>query len=160
MVKQFKPYKEVLMAESSGDFATVIGPDARFKGELQFEKGVRLLGRLEGQVVAKGDLLVAEGATLQGEVNAGNIRVDGAVNGNLTASGKIHLSNSAKLEGDLHTARLEVADGARFTGHCVVGPNGSADDKGKAGSGATSQSTSSASPKAKAPPEHEFAGKR
>ena len=148
------------MAESSGDFATVIGPDARFKGELQFEKGVRLLGRLEGQVASKGDLLVAEGATLQGEVNAGNIRVEGEVHGNLTATGKIHLSTSAKLEGDLHTARLEVADGARFIGHCVVGPNGSIDGKGKAGAGATSRPAAGESPKAKVPPEPELVGKK
>lgn len=113
------------MADSSGDFATVIGPDARFKGELEFEKGVRLLGRLEGHVTSKGDLLVAEGATLEGEVDAGNVRIDGEVHGNLRATGKIHLSASAKLQGDLHTARLEVADGAVFVGHCVVGPNGS-----------------------------------
>ncbi len=112
------------MAEANGDYGTVLGPDAHFKGEMRFEKGARLLGSFEGQVVTKGDFLVADGASLQGEVNAGNIRLDGEVHGNLNASGKIQLSASAKLEGDLHTARLEVADGAIFIGHCVVGPNG------------------------------------
>lgn len=112
------------MADGNGDYETVLGPDAHFKGEMQFEKGARLLGRFEGQVITKGEFLVAEGASLDGEVDAGNIRLDGEVHGNLKASGKIHLSASAKLEGDLHTARLEVADGAIFIGHCVVGPNG------------------------------------
>lgn len=112
------------MADSKDDFSTVIGPDAHFKGELHFEKGVRLLGKFEGQVITKGEFVVAEGASLQGEVNAGNIRLDGEVNGNLRASGKVHLSASARLEGDLHTNRLEVCDGAVFIGHCVVGPNG------------------------------------
>ena len=46
---------------------------------------------------------------------------------------------TARLEGDLRTARLEVADGAVFTGHVAVGPQTS-----KAGSnGATSQAASS-----------------
>ncbi|MCP4245437.1 MAG: polymer-forming cytoskeletal protein [bacterium] len=112
------------MAEGNGDYGTVLGPDAHFKGEMQFEKGARLLGSFEGQVLTKGDFLVAEGASLQGEVDAGSIKLDGEVHGNLKASGKIQLSASAKLEGDLHTARLEVADGAIFIGHCVVGPNG------------------------------------
>lgn len=112
------------MADSQNDFSTVIGPDAFFKGELKFEKGVRLLGKFEGQVSTKGEFLVAEGANLQGEINAGNIRLDGEVKGNLRASGKVHLSASAKLEGDLHTNRLEVCDGAVFIGHCVVGTNG------------------------------------
>ena len=114
------------MAGTSGDHSTVIGPDAHFKGELEFEKGASLLGSFEGQVVTKGDFVVAEGAKLQGEVRAGSIRLDGEVHGNLQASDKIHLSASAKLEGDLQTARLEVVDGAVFVGRCVVGPNGSA----------------------------------
>ncbi|MFQ5491036.1 MAG: polymer-forming cytoskeletal protein [Phycisphaerae bacterium] len=112
------------MADSNNDYSTVIGPDAHFKGELQFEKGVRLLGKFEGQVTTKGELVVAEGANLQGEVSAGNIRLDGEVNGNLRASGKVHLTASAKLEGDLTTNRLEVSDGAVFIGRCVVGTNG------------------------------------
>ncbi len=148
------------MAESNGDYTTVIGPDARFKGELEFEKGVRLLGRLEGQVVAKGDLLIAEGATLQGEVKANNIRVEGRVAGNLTASGKIHLSDSANLEGDLHTARLEVADGATFVGHCVVGPNSPAEAKEKPAPRLASAATPDEPVKAKAGPMAVGAGKK
>lgn len=148
------------MAESNGDFATVIGPDARFKGELEFEKAVRLLGRLEGQVAAKGDLLIAEGATLEGEVKAGNIRVEGEVHGNLTATGKIHLSTSAKLQGDLHTSRLEVADGAVFVGHCVVGPNGSVEGKAKPPSAPATRPAQSELPRGKTMPEPELAGKK
>jgi len=125
------------MADASGDYPTVLGPDAHFKGELKFEKGARLLGSFEGQVVTKGDFLVAEGAKLQGEVQAGSIRLDGQVQGNLHASGKIQLSASARLEGDLHTTRLEVADGAVFVGHCAVGPNGSSDGDRSAGKPAT-----------------------
>jgi cytoskeletal protein CcmA (bactofilin family) len=119
------------MAESKDNVGTVIGADARIKGELEFEKGARLLGKLEGQVVTKGDFLVAEGAKLQGEVRAGSIRLDGEVQGNLRATDKIHLSTSAKLEGDLQTARLEVADGAVFVGRCVVGPDGKVGGDGR-----------------------------
>jgi cytoskeletal protein CcmA (bactofilin family) len=109
------------MAQPDGEFPTVVGPDAVFKGELTFEKGVRILGRFEGQISTKGQLHVAEGAKLLADVSAGNIQVDGEVKGNLTATGKVQLKSSGKLEGDLRTARLEVMDGAVFIGHCVVG---------------------------------------
>lgn len=108
-------------SNANGEFTTVIGPDAVFKGELKFEKGVRHLGTFEGQIETKGHLLIAEGAHLTGEVIAGNIDVEGTVKGNLTSTGKVCLTSSARLEGDLHTARLEVADGAVFVGRCVVG---------------------------------------
>lgn len=129
------------MAESNGEFPTVIGPDAVFKGELTFEKGVRLLGQFEGQIDSKGSLVIAEGAKLAGNVKAGSVKVDGVVNGNLETSGKIQLSATARLEGDLKSARLEVSDGATFQGRVVVGPQ-----NGKAPAAAnvsSSQSTSS-----------------
>jgi len=155
------------MAESNGEYPTVIGPDAVFKGELSYEKGLRLMGRFEGQINTKGNLLVAEGARLQGDVDAGSIRIDGDVTGNLSTSGKIQLSASAKLEGDLQSARLEVADGATFAGRVVVGPqngksgksSGSTSSSGSTGSsGSSSQSQSS--DRSKNQPQPAMAGKR
>ena len=118
------------MTQTDGEFSTVIGADALFKGELTFEKGVRVLGRFEGQISTKGQLHIAEGAKLKADVSAGVIQVDGQVKGNLTASGKVNLTGSARIEGDLRTARLQVAEGAVFIGHCVVGQD-AAKDVGK-----------------------------
>lgn len=112
------------MADSSQDFPTTLGADAVFKGQLSFEKGVRLLGKFEGEISSEGQLLIAEGATLTGDVKAGTVRVDGQVKGNVTAGTKVQLSASARLEGDLNTQRLEVAEGAVLVGRCVVGLNG------------------------------------
>ncbi|MFQ6048484.1 MAG: polymer-forming cytoskeletal protein [Phycisphaerae bacterium] len=109
------------MAQPDDKFPTIIGADARFKGELTFEKGVRLLGQFEGQISTKGQLHVAEGARLLADVSAGDIQVEGEVKGNLTATGKVQLKSSARLEGDLRTARLEVMEGAMFVGNCLVG---------------------------------------
>lgn len=121
------------MATDNEDYTTTIGPDAVFKGELQFEKGVKLLGRMEGAIVSNGTLAIGEGAKLLGDAKAGTIRLEGEVKGNLTASNKVHLSASAKLEGDLQTARLEVAEGAVLVGRCTIGVNGTP----KAGIGST-----------------------
>jgi len=114
------------MADQNQEFPTTLGADAVFKGQLHFEKGVRLLGKFEGEIDSEGQLVIAEGASLTGEVKAASIRVDGQVKGNLSATGKVQLSASAKLEGDLHTNRLEVAEGAVLVGRCVVGTNGAA----------------------------------
>jgi cytoskeletal protein CcmA (bactofilin family) len=114
------------MADSNNEYPTVLGADAVFKGELQFEKGVRLLGKFDGQITSGGQLLISEGAAVTGEVKAGSIRVDGNVKGNLDAAEKVQLTASAKVEGDLQAARLEVAEGAVLVGRCVVGVNGQA----------------------------------
>lgn len=110
------------MPDADGEFSTVLGPDAVFKGDLQFEKGVKLLGCFEGSIQTKGRLLVAQGAKLKAEVHAGDVDVEGDIQGNLTTTNKIRLKSSANLHGDLRTARLEVNEGAVFVGNCVVGP--------------------------------------
>lgn len=112
------------MTDSKNEFPTIIGADAVFKGHLEFEKGVCLLGKFEGEIVSSGELVVAEGATLNGDVKAGGVRIEGHVKGNLKADSKIQLMASAKLEGDVQAARLEVAEGAVLIGRCVVGVNG------------------------------------
>jgi cytoskeletal protein CcmA (bactofilin family) len=114
------------MADTSqnNEYPTILGADATFKGELNFDKGIRLLGKFEGQITGDGQLMVAEGATLNGDVKAAGIRIDGQVKGNLQASSKIQLAGSARLEGDIQTNRLEVSEGAVLIGRCVVGTGG------------------------------------
>lgn len=112
------------MSDAGAEFPTTIGADASFKGQLQFEKGARLLGKFEGEITTKGQMVVAEGAKFSGEAHAGEIRIEGQVNGNLYADGKVQLAASGRLEGDIQAARLEVAEGAVLVGRCAVGAKG------------------------------------
>ncbi len=112
------------MADSSPqDFPTVIGPDANFKGELSFEKGMRIHGRLEGKVNTAGRVHVAKEAKVQADIEAGSLLVEGEIHGNLAASDRIELKNSARYEGDLRANKLIVEEGAVFSGHVSVGPD-------------------------------------
>ena len=112
------------MAEPGNqDFPTTIGADASFKGELTFEKGLRLMGRFEGKINTPGRLHIAREAKMQADVDAGAIIVEGDVRGNLTASDRIELKQTARYEGDLVAAKLVVDEGAAFSGHVTVGPD-------------------------------------
>lgn len=108
-------------AAPSGDFTTVIGPDAVFKGELSFDKGVRVDGKVEGKISTKGHLGVSQAGKLQADVDAGNIVIEGQVQGNLMAADRVELRKTARLKGDIRAAKLLVAEGATFVGHCQVG---------------------------------------
>ena len=111
------------MAEgASQEFPTIIGPDASFKGELSFEKGLRLQGKFEGKISSPGRLHVAKEAKMQADVEAGAIVVEGEVRGNLTAADRVELKQSARYEGDLVASKLVVEEGAVFSGHVNVGP--------------------------------------
>ena len=112
-----------ISGSGDSDVTTVIGADAVFKGELSFDKGVRVDGRIEGKITTKGHLAVSKEGKLQADVQAGSIVIEGTVKGNLTASDRIELRQSAKLEGDIRATKLIVTEGASFNGHCSVGPN-------------------------------------
>lgn len=109
------------MADNST--TTVIGPDTTIKGEINFTSRARLLGTIEGQIAAKGELEVAEGATCKASINAAKVTIDGAVEGNVTASDRVELNAKARLHGDLVAEKLIVAEGASFVGHCRIGPD-------------------------------------
>src|SRR5206468_6083179 len=97
------------MAESgSQEFPTVLGPDASFKGEMSFEKGLRLMGKFEGKINTSGRLHIAKEAKMQADVEAGAIMVEGEVRGNLTASDRVELKQSARYEGDLLASKMVV----------------------------------------------------
>lgn len=102
---------------------TVIGADTRIKGEMTFEGAARILGTFEGNISAKGELHVADGASCKAVVDAGKVTVDGSVEGNVTARERVELTARARMKGDLVAAKLLVAEGASFVGHVTVGPD-------------------------------------
>ncbi len=109
------------MTDPKGEFPTIIGPDAKFKGELTFETAARIDGGFEGKIYSKGSLVVGEGAKIQADIEAANVRLEGECKGNVVVTEKLQLMATAKLEGDLKTTRLEIADGAIFVGNVTVG---------------------------------------
>ncbi len=112
------------MAETGNqDYSTILGPDATIKGEVTFEKGLRLHGRIEGKVSTQGRLHVAKEAHLMADVEAGSIVIEGQAKGNLSATDRVDLKQSARYEGDLVASKLTVEEGAAFSGHVTVGPD-------------------------------------
>ena len=109
-------------AGSNQEYPTILGPDANFKGEMSFEKGLRLQGRFEGKMNTPGRLHIAKEARMQADVDCGALTIEGDVKGNLSANDRIELKSTARYEGDLRASKLTVDEGAIFNGHVSVGP--------------------------------------
>lgn len=110
------------MAEP-GNSTTIIGADTHISGEMRFGNSARILGTFEGKITAKGELQVAEGATCRATVEATDVVIDGVHEGDVSAKEKVQLNPKARMAGDLVAAKLVVAEGASFVGHCTVGPD-------------------------------------
>jgi cytoskeletal protein CcmA (bactofilin family) len=114
------------------EFATVIGADAQFKGELTFQGGVRIDGKFEGSITTTGKVLVSREGNLKAEVKAGHLVVEGTIEGNATVKDRAELRATCTLKGDLKAAKLNVVEGATFIGRCEVGAGAGAADHGPA----------------------------
>ena len=106
---------------SSEEFATIIGADAQFKGELSFQGGVRIDGLFEGAITTPGKVLVSREGRLKAEVKAGTLVVEGQIDGNVVVKDRAELRATCQLRGDLKAAKLNVVEGATFIGRCEVG---------------------------------------
>jgi len=120
--------------------ATVIGKDTSIKGELTFDGSARILGSVEGQIAAKGQLEIGDGGRCKAAIDADKIVIDGKVEGDVTARSSLQLNAKADLHGDLIAATLVIAEGATLVGHCRVGPDAV---NGHARKGASTPSTAS-----------------
>ncbi|HEX8875945.1 MAG TPA: polymer-forming cytoskeletal protein [Phycisphaerales bacterium] len=101
---------------------TIIGRDAKIKGELSFDASAKILGTFEGKIIAKGEVIIGETATCRATVEAGNVIVDGPLEGDVIARDRLQLTAKAKVKGDITAGSLSVIEGASFVGHCKVGP--------------------------------------
>jgi cytoskeletal protein CcmA (bactofilin family) len=118
------------MAESSTDFATVLGPDARFKGEVTFDAAAKVMGQVEGSIRSKGKLLIAQGAKCKASVAAKELAVEGLIEGNVEAAERVEIKPNGRIAGDIIASRMTMADGAAVEGHVRIGIDGK--DAGKA----------------------------
>ncbi len=104
---------------------TIIGPDTRISGEVSFNSTARILGTVEGKIIANGELQIGPSANCQAAIEGKTVVVDGGVDGPVHASDRLTLSPHARLVGDIRAGTLVVAEGASFVGHCQVGPQAS-----------------------------------
>lgn len=109
---------------------TLIGVGTELRGDIVFTGGLRIDGKLKGNITAKADgnstLVLSENAVVIGNVSVPHIISNGAINGNVRASERIELQSKAAIMGDVGYKSMEMALGATINGSLtrVVGETG------------------------------------
>jgi cytoskeletal protein CcmA (bactofilin family) len=99
---------------------TVIGRGASLNGSFTGTGTLRVDGRVEGQVVHRGDIVVGEAGLVEANIQARNITVAGEIRGSVEAEGKLELTATGKLTGDVKVGALIINEGAFFHGSCAM----------------------------------------
>jgi len=77
-------------------------------GRLCFNGVIRLDGRLQGEIISSGTLVVEETAVIIGDVLVENIVLSGTVYGNIRASKHVQLNATAKVFGHIDYGELSI----------------------------------------------------
>jgi cytoskeletal protein CcmA (bactofilin family) len=102
---------------------TLVGVKTELKGDITFSGGLRIDGKMKGNIIAKGDgnstLVLSEHAEVIGNVTVPHIIANGRIKGTVRAVERIELQPKAEISGDVYYKVIEMALGAVINGNLV-----------------------------------------
>ena len=102
---------------------TLIGEGTAIDGDLVFSGGLRLDGKVRGNIRAAGDkpsmLVISEKGMVEGEIAVGHLILNGTVKGPVHAGELLELQPHARVLGEVRYAALEMHQGALVEGRLV-----------------------------------------
>jgi len=101
----------------------LIGAGTTVEGSIIFSGGLRVDGRVRGDVIAAedlpGTLVLSEQARIEGEIRVSHVVINGTVIGPVRAAEYVELQPKANVTGDVHYKTLEIQLGAVVQGKLV-----------------------------------------
>ena len=94
--------------------ASCIGSDMSIVGNIECKGPAQVFGRIEGELRAS-DLLISDGAHIEGSIVAQNVTVCGRVKGTIRAV-RVKLQNGGAVEGDIFHRSLSIDENSQFEG--------------------------------------------
>ena len=99
---------------------TLINEDFVIKGDTTYVGGIRLDGKIIGNVNVlggnNGTLIMGDGSEVKGDIIVHNAIIGGKVTGNIRALNYIEIHPQADISGDIEYKVLEVHAGAKIQG--------------------------------------------
>ncbi|WP_217447782.1 bactofilin family protein [Maribellus comscasis] len=99
----------------------IISEGTVIKGNVSASGDIRIDGTLEGNVIAKGKLVVGPQGKITGEINCTNLEVSGFIKGKLKVLDVLSMKSTAKVYGDIVIGKLSVEPGSIYIGNCNMG---------------------------------------
>lgn len=99
---------------------TLLMEGTSVQGELVAEGDIRVDGNVSGRITCKATLIIGSEGSVEGEINAGNMRVAGRFKGNAEVAGELRLEQTAVIDGDLTVGAIDVEDGAKLNGRVFM----------------------------------------
>ena len=106
----------------ASDGYSVIDEHLSITGDLATDGTVRVDGRIEGTFHRTDTMIIGDGASVVGNIEAREVVIGGQLTGSLRVTGRVEIQKSGTVRGDIHAAAVSLAEGGTVHGHVVVHP--------------------------------------
>lgn len=101
---------------------TTLGEGVTFRGELSFERLLRIDGTFEGELLSQGKVIVGPKGKVKANLNLREAVIEGEVQGHITVQERLDLRGEAAIYGDIRAKMLSVDEGVTIIGSVHVNP--------------------------------------
>lgn len=91
-------------------------------GDLRFSGTLHLDGNVRGSISTTDVLIIGEHATVEADIQAGEVQIYGTVIGNVVSARRVEICETGRMRGDLRTPNLVIKDGGSFEGVSLGAP--------------------------------------
>lgn len=109
---------------------TTLGEGVTFRGELSFERLLRIDGTFEGEILSQGKVIVGPQGVVKANLNLREAIIEGRIEGNIVVEERLELRGEAVVMGDIEAKFLSVDEGVKIQG--LVQVSGAAKDSANA----------------------------
>ncbi len=111
-----------IRSDSISPGISVIAPGMRVVGRIETDGPVRIEGRVDGDVHGKGQVTVASGAVVEGDIYTAEAILGGEVRGGIAAEKRAEVQATSTINGDIVTPRIAIQEGGQLNGSLRIEP--------------------------------------
>ena len=100
--------------------ANRLSNDVSIKGDITFDTELVIDGKVEGDIMSPGKLIIGANGKVTGDIQAAFVTVQGKVEGDVHATERCGLEAGSNLQGNIEAPRLAVDENASFVGSATI----------------------------------------
>jgi len=116
--------KRTTVQADSPDRLNVIVEGSKVMGDMITVSNLRIDGEVIGNVSSAAKIVIGITGRIKGNLTCGDADIEGKVEGILVIDSLLSLRANSNIEGEITTGKLQVEEGAKFSGTCKMS-NGS-----------------------------------
>lgn len=112
--------KRTAVNADSPDRLNVLVEGSKVVGDMITVSNLRIDGEVIGNVSSAAKVVIGITGTIKGNLTCADADIEGKVEGILLVESLLSLRSNSNIEGEITTGKLQVEEGAKFSGTCKM----------------------------------------